>query len=201
MRGLAGRPAECGRGGSPHGWEVRNEMAGWASPCPLHASATRRSNVEGSPHLRGLLRMPSGKGRLSCVLSPQVGLHPRTGAVLGQRGLPPPPMYFLGEVTAGGGTCQVGFPARVTEDLGSNSSLGSQTSVPTTLLGPGQEKTQGAQLSPYPTGGTSRTTGHGPIRRPNWDNEHLKVRTRTPPVDRPGPGSPWMRGHGWGLWG
>ena len=124
-------------------------MAGWASPCPMHASSTRRSNVEGSPTSEVCsLRMPSGRGRLSCVLSPQVGLHPRTGATLGQRGLPPPPMSFLGERSQ-----QEVAPARwvsqlrVTEGPGNNSSLAARPQFQPPCWGQARERTAAQSMS------------------------------------------------------
>ena len=100
-------------------------MAGWASPCPLQGSAPRGAMLRSlPPQSSAPSGCPEGGGRWSCVLSPQVSLHPTTGATLGRRGLPPPPMSFLGERPQ-----QEVEPARwvsqlrVTEGPGSNSSL------------------------------------------------------------------------------
>lgn len=102
------------------------------------------------------------------------------------------PMYFLGERSQQeGGTCRWVSQLRVTEGPGSNSSLAAEPPSSNHPAGarPG-EKTRGSPAQSISNRGTSRTTGTSIGKGPNWDNEHLKVRTaRTPPVDRPGPGS------------
>lgn len=67
LRGLASRPAEVGGVEAPAAWEVRNEMAGWVSPCPLQASALRELCS---------LRMPSGRGRWSLSGNPRSACTP-----------------------------------------------------------------------------------------------------------------------------
>lgn len=75
LRGLASHPAEVGGVEAPAAWEVRNEMAGWASPWPLHASTLR--GVEGSPTSELCsLRMPSGRGRWSLSSHPRSACTP-----------------------------------------------------------------------------------------------------------------------------
>lgn len=112
---------------------------------------------------------------MELVRSCQVGLHPRTGATLGQRGLPPPPMSFLGE-----GPQQEVEPARwvsqlrATEEPRSNSSLGARPQFRPPCWSQARERHSEPSSVHVQQEVLQELRGRVHLKGPNWDNEHLR---------------------------